>query len=404
VIDYRVRSHDGDSCHLCESVSAEAYRRHWKHEAKAGSWHVIGDGPDLMARLPRQAHFTTALSYQLGSGGAPTRYYGSLYWEFDATERTHALEDLRRIIELLAVEYDCPLEALHVWHSGGRGFHVTIPPIVIGAEAGHPQLPRVYAVMIHQVFPPRVAPTLDRSVYSMGRGRMWRLPNRLRADTGRYKVPLTIREVLHKPYAHLEALTYRPRKGIFWPPDAELSPCPELVQLYQETAAAIERATFAQPPHHGDESLPCGNVELLLHRCAFIRHCRDNAVTLTEPEWYAMVSNVARCTDGAPAVHRLSAPYPGYSSEETEEKIAHALADTGPHTCAFIQGVGFKGCPPGGCGVNAPIVLRHPPALLVTAGAFGNTGYAPPHPVRGIHQPPRTDSTPSKPGEERYAW
>jgi hypothetical protein len=56
-------------------------------------------------------------------------------------------------------------------------------------------------------------------------------------------------------------------------------------------------------------------------------------------------------------VHRLSAPYPGYTVEETEAKIDHALKDTGPHTCAWVQAEGFRGCPPGGCGVKAPIGL-----------------------------------------------
>jgi hypothetical protein len=62
------------------------------------------------------------------------------------------------------------LEAIHVWHSGGRGPHVTIPARVIGADAGHPQLPRIYAAMVQHLFPPHVAPTLDRGIYNGGLG------------------------------------------------------------------------------------------------------------------------------------------------------------------------------------------------------------------------------------------
>ena len=72
-----------------------------------------------------------------------------------------------------------------------------------------------------------------------------------------------------------------------------------------------------------------------------------------------MVSNVGRCADGPEAVHRLSALYPGYSPQETDAKITHALQDTGPHTCAYIQALGFTRCPPSGCGVKAPIGLSH---------------------------------------------
>jgi hypothetical protein len=333
--------HDPTSCALCERVPRDTYRRHWKEQEKARPWHVILDGPNLTSRLPRQSHFVTILSYHLAPDGSPAMYSGPFYGECDAADVEYAFADLRRCIELLHTEYDCPLEAIRVWHSGSRGPHFTIPSLVFGGQDGHSQLPQIYAAMIQQLFPPNIAPTLDRSVYSGGKGRMWGLPNRRRSDTGRYKVPLSVREVLHKPYTDIKALTLRPRKGVFWPSDEDLSPCPGLVELYQKTKAAIEQAGSAQPLRAPNISACNGDSDLLLSRCAFIRHSRDHAATLSEPEWYAMISNVARCTDGPAAVHRLSGPYPRYSPRETDAKIAHALHDTGAHRCAFIQALGF---------------------------------------------------------------
>jgi hypothetical protein len=352
-------AHEPYACHRCERVPADRFRRHWKHEAKRGSWHVIADGADLMARLPRQAHFVTVLSYRADTEGCPPHYRGPLHWEYDADDPTQAFADCRRGVELLRIEYECPMEAIRVWHSGGRGLHVTIPAVVIGADNGHPLLPRFYAAIIARLFPLSMAPTLDRTIYSLGKGRMWRLPNRRRADTGRHKVPLWAREVLHEPYSTIEELTRQPRRGAFWPTEDDLEPCPALVQLYQETVAAMERVESPLPA--GGRNLPAATdaLALLLARCAFIRHCRDSASILTEPAWFAMVSNVARCQEGPAAVHQLSAPYRRYSPQETDRKIAHALRDTGPHTCAFIQAQSFQGCPPGGCGVKAPIGLSH---------------------------------------------
>lgn len=107
-------------------------------------------------------------------------------------------------------------------------------------------------------------------------------------------------------------------------------------------------------PWHGS----AGRVEPVLRHCRFIQHCRDDAATLDEPVWYAMVSNIARLDGGREAIHALSAPYPRYSQQETEQKITHALSAAGPHTCAYIQQVlGFRGCPPGGCNVKAPAAL-----------------------------------------------
>ena len=115
-----------------------------------------------MSRLPRQSHFVTILSYRLARDGSPAMYSGPLYGECDTEDIECAFADLRRCIELLYAEHDRPPEAIRVWHSGHRGPHFTIPAVVIGAEAGHPCLPRIYAAMMQQLFPPQVAPTLDR--------------------------------------------------------------------------------------------------------------------------------------------------------------------------------------------------------------------------------------------------
>jgi hypothetical protein len=62
-MDNKRAQHHPAACQQCEQLPLAVYRRHWKHEPKAGSWHVIADGFDLMARVPRQAHFLTVLSY-----------------------------------------------------------------------------------------------------------------------------------------------------------------------------------------------------------------------------------------------------------------------------------------------------------------------------------------------------
>lgn len=86
------------------------------------------------------------------------------------------------------------------------------------------------------------------------------------------------------------------------------------------------------------EALPRAN--LILAGCEFLRHCRDDARELSEPHWFAMASNLARTDGGFSLVHQLSEPYPGYTKHETDAKIQHALADTGPHTCKWIADQG----------------------------------------------------------------
>jgi hypothetical protein len=71
-----------------------------------------------------------------------------------------------------------------------------------------------------------------------------------------------------------------------------------------------------------------------------------------------MLSNLVRLAGGREAAHAFSAPYPGYSAAETDAKLDHALAASGPHSCRYIQEtLGFRGCPPDGHGVKSPAGL-----------------------------------------------
>jgi len=88
----------------------------------------------------------------------------------------------------------------------------------------------------------------------------------------------------------------------------------------------------------GETLIQYPSVELqpVMDGCAWMRHCRDDAATLPEPEWFAALSIVVRCVNGEQQAHALSLPYPGYSFAATENKITHALAG-GPRTCTNIR-------------------------------------------------------------------
>jgi hypothetical protein len=90
--------------------------------------------------------------------------------------------------------------------------------------------------------------------------------------------------------------------------------------------------------------------------CAFLQHCDRDRATLSEIQWYAMISNLCRAQGGPAKVHELSRGYPEYNPAETDKKILHALNDTGPHTCQYIKGM--WDCSKT-CGVKAPAALAH---------------------------------------------
>jgi len=110
----------------------------------------------------------------------------------------------------------------------------------------------------------------------------------------------------------------------------------------------------------GDEK----GLELLIHGCDFIKHCRDNAEKLSEHDWYAMITNLAPFYGGVDLIHELSEPYPGYTQIATQKKINHFLdSGTKPITCKTIAEKGFK-CPKltsGECKCKAPAAMCYQP-------------------------------------------
>jgi len=119
---------------------------------------------------------------------------------------------------------------------------------------------------------------------------------------------------------------------------------PYTVREEKTVSVPIERQTEVAVT---DFHCKVGAAEKVVGQCAFIRYCRDNAAALTEPEWYAMVGNLALCSDGVEICHTFSKPYPKYEFAETDAKIAHARKAAKPHTCGYIQkSLGFdcKNC------------------------------------------------------------
>ena len=105
----------------------------------------------------------------------------------------------------------------------------------------------------------------------------------------------------------------------------------------------------------------------VLRRCAFLEHCDKKAATLSEHDWYAMITNLAVFEGGEQTIHALSAKYPGYQAQETHEKIQHFHSSgTKPMTCRAIGEKGFQ-CPrmlDGSCPCKAPAAMRFLPMTL----------------------------------------
>ena len=149
---------------------------------------------------------------------------------------------------------------------------------------------------------------------------------------------------------------------------------PELRYTQAELEAVLpavddEPAAVAGPLHKGSRK----GLALVSRRCDFIRHCTENAATLREHDWYAMITNLAVFEDGDKLVHELSAKYPKYRAAETQEKINHFLeSGTKPMTCKTIAEKGFS-CPKlrtDACACKSPAALCYKPLSVEELRVF----------------------------------
>jgi uncharacterized protein (DUF927 family) len=112
-----------------------------------------------------------------------------------------------------------------------------------------------------------------------------------------------------------------------------------------------------------ESEFPLAQIHPIHQGCSWLEHCEHDARSLPEPEWHAMLSILGRCEDGENLAHEWSKPYKGYSEQETEKKLIHAVEDAGPVTCQRVWeltgGTYCKGCEVWGA-ITSPINLGTP--------------------------------------------
>lgn len=77
--------------------------------------------------------------------------------------------------------------------------------------------------------------------------------------------------------------------------------------------------------------------------CPFLVHCKDNAASIKEPEWHAMIGVLSFLPNGGDLCHEYSKKHPGYRPDATERKIMSCAKMSGPRTCSNIATI-FEGC------------------------------------------------------------
>lgn len=105
--------------------------------------------------------------------------------------------------------------------------------------------------------------------------------------------------------------------------------------------------------------------------CDFLKKCKDNQNDIIEPQWYAMLSIIARLPNGRNLAHEYSKEHEYYKYHDVEQKLEQALQKSGPRTCTNIDVLwdGCKSCPNYGK-VKSPIQLKSPEFIATKQTGF----------------------------------
>jgi hypothetical protein len=214
----------------------------WKEEAEKRPWKYIEMIPEkLTEAVAKGAMFTTwtKFSWEPGnSNGEPIRY-GDLVLDFDdKSNPQNALGDMRLLCLVHLPEiHDVDPNCIQYYASGSKGFHAVIPFWVFGSQDGHTHLPLIYKGLAGRFASDLNLKTLDMSLYCMGKGKMFRLPN-IKRSIGTYKVPLTLDEVMRLDAKELFEFTKSPRE--IDSVSVEITPSPTLSGWYLMEMQRIE--------------------------------------------------------------------------------------------------------------------------------------------------------------------
>lgn len=329
---------------------------YYKEEPNERPWNLIPDTPKARTQAIKQGamFFTWAsLSEPYKDNGQPEPVrYGNLKLDFDSVDPGQALKDLQTLFLVHLPElFDLDPYSVKYFLSGGKGLHADIPAELFNSQAGDPHLPLIYKKLVTGWKEQFTLPTLDMSLYCMGKGKMFRIPN-VKRSNGRHKIPLSLEEVQGLPIKELEALSLSPRE--IDPVEVDLSPAPDLAALYRDCREKVKNEIKRQkstPPIVNSllpkEGPPC--IKFILSELPKSEKTTFNLLVMNIINYFR---NAGYNRDTAfDKIYLFLANYP-HSTEYTtpEKRVKHFeiqwkyLEGKGyGFDCSYIKGFGFPG-------------------------------------------------------------
>jgi hypothetical protein len=170
---------------------------YWSPEKEA-KWQIALAGERNHIASGGKAEFITVLNLDRDLSeplpdSSAVKYAGDFYVDFDSDDLAETTARFQEFLNLLTETHGVDLNCCRLYASGKKGYHAEIPAKVFietPKSVGYAHLPAIYHEMAMYLY----IDTMDLKVYTGGKGRMWRIANFRRPDTGTYKVRISAAE------------------------------------------------------------------------------------------------------------------------------------------------------------------------------------------------------------------
>lgn len=223
------------------------------------------------------------IEYLNNNGGSVSGYQGPCYAHFllldiDRPDLGKALETTREITNYMLGRWGIGEEALAIYHSSMKGFHLAIATDAFGEIEPSKELPRIFHELRRSIVHQSKVKHPEAVDFSISeRLRLLRLPNTLHSKSGLYKIPLKIHELLSYGQGEIKDVARKPRtllltdeSGLL--PKYRLGPVPGAEKIYKRSVEKAEENPNANLPDPGgfleksDLSKALCDAELELYR------------------------------------------------------------------------------------------------------------------------------------------
>lgn len=208
-----------------------------------GKWIEVLETPDIDKKLKemgavRATVLAVSEAIRDDTDKDNIKYKGPLYFDIDSADLEQAIVSTQELVQKLR-ELEVPEEAIKVYCSGKKGFHVFVPEKVFSDnKRAVKSLPAIYMELAKDLY----VHGMDFQVYSGNKGRMFR-PENGRRDDGAYRVRITLAELTNMTPALYKQVVQAPRQLPF--PEVNGAKSHMLAALYERAkATAHKKATL----------------------------------------------------------------------------------------------------------------------------------------------------------------